>query len=108
MPEVSVSSIMGFRYAVCFVDDYSGTCCVYLLGIKIMQLGQLENFLLTYPSLEKLSASDVTMELNLLQSHSGPYLLRITSNKNSLHHILRIRMEQLRDLGELCLIWQGA
>ena len=76
-----------------------------LLGTNMMQLGRLIFFLLTYPRLEKLSTSDMTMELNLLQSHSGPYLFKNTSNKNFLHHILYIRMEQLRDLGELCLIW---
>ena len=96
----------GFRYALGFINDYSGILMIYFIKQKSDSLKVTENFLSDCsPYMGLLNVAEVIMGQNLLLMHLSPFLLSIVLNMKSLLHIHPIKMGQLKGLGGQPLKW---
>lgn len=77
----------GFRYAISFVDDYSGIIMVYFLKCK------RDSWQIPFHMVQS-NVSGPTMVLSFPLQNLGHFLSRIVLSMNFQHHIHHIKMAQ--------------
>lgn len=101
----------GFRYALSFVDDYTGIIMVYFLKQKSDTLEATEKFLADvapFGKVKRITPLGATMELSLQVSISKHCCVRIRLDTRQARRIHRTKTVLSKEHGGVCLAWQDA
>ena len=95
----------GFRYAINFVDDYSGITLIYFLKQKSDATRALQKFYVIQLDMERLRDYDPIMAENTYQKNLRMFCSKIKLHTNLVHLTHLIRMAQLSAIGVLFSKW---
>ena len=97
----------GFKYALSFVDDYTGTNMIYFLKRKVTHWKLPRNSQQILHPTAKLKECEATIEVSSSIKLLRPFYVSMRLDTRAVSRILYTKTARFKEHGEAYLAWQG-